>query len=62
MEYEFASRQFKRLGYSAHGVTDYHATLGDKWLFHGLRIYDTDHHHLDKIPNESARKFWPSLL
>jgi outer membrane protein assembly factor BamB len=48
VEFEFASRTFKKLNYESRGVTDYHVTLGDKWMFHGLRIYDTDHHHVTR--------------
>ncbi|MGI9430214.1 MAG: PQQ-binding-like beta-propeller repeat protein, partial [Bythopirellula sp.] len=48
VEFEFASREFKKLPYESRGVTDYHVTLGEKWLFHGLRIYDTDNDHLTK--------------
>ena len=48
MEFVFDSREFKDLRYSARGVTDYHVTLGEKWMFHGLRIYDSEHHHLTK--------------
>jgi len=48
VEFEFASREFKKLPYESRGVTDYHVTLGEKWLFHGLRIFDTDNDHLTK--------------
>ncbi|MGI9458241.1 MAG: PQQ-binding-like beta-propeller repeat protein, partial [Aeoliella sp.] len=46
--FDFASRNFKKLNYGSRGVTDYHVTLGEKWLFHGLRIYDTQNDHVTK--------------
>lgn len=40
--YGLQKRDFESFEYNVRGLTDYHLSVGDKWIFHGQRVFDAE--------------------